>query len=196
MQPNTNAPRTRGTSRLTPEQSAAYIREFQAALRELSRYNLLIPRIAVDGIYGVETASAVAAFQGAHGLPVTGNVDPATWDMIFHEYNQVTSFRESPSFIAPFPSSETVVSLQDEGSLVAIIQVMLCEIGHYFHNMDTVDIDGKFSEQDERAVRKVQAMAGLEETGGVDRDTWDVMVITYNHINRPLYDPEQTPNLP
>ena len=108
----------------------------------------------------------------------------------------MTSFRESPSFIAPFPSSETVVSLQDEGSLVAIIQVMLCEIGHYFHNMDTVDIDDKFSEQDERAVRKIQAMAGLEETGGVDRDTWDVMVITYNHINRPLYDPEQTPNLP
>lgn len=32
-----------------------------------------------DGVYGGDTTTAVTAFQKAHGLPETGNVDEATW---------------------------------------------------------------------------------------------------------------------
>jgi peptidoglycan hydrolase-like protein with peptidoglycan-binding domain len=35
--------------------------------------------IGVDGAFGAGTASAVRAFQTAAGLPVTGEVDAATW---------------------------------------------------------------------------------------------------------------------
>ena len=181
---------------LSPEQHTAYVREFQAALRELSKYNLLIPRIAVDGIYGPETAEAVAAFQDVHGLPVTGHVDPATWDMIFYEYNRLINVEAPPSFVAHFPSPDTVVSLGDEGSLPCVIEVMLRAIGDYFDNMQKVTIDCRFTEEDAQAVRKIQAVAGLEETGGVDADTWETLVETYAHVNRPLYEPGQTPNLP
>ena len=187
---------TAANTNLSAEQHTAYVREFQTALRELSKYNLQIPRIAVDGVYGPETAAAVAAFQGAHGLPVTGHVDPATWNMIFHEYNRVLSLNAPANFVEPFPSPDTVVSLGDEGSLVAIIEVMLCAIGQYFGNMYEVNIDCRFEEQDAQAVRKIQEIAGLEETGGVDKDTWNTLVETFAHINRPIYNPDQTPNLP
>jgi hypothetical protein len=36
-------------------------------------------RIKIDGSFGPETQTAVGRFQTAHGLPVTGLVDPATW---------------------------------------------------------------------------------------------------------------------
>ena len=36
-------------------------------------------RVAIDGSFGPQTQAAVESFQTAHGLPVTGVVDPATW---------------------------------------------------------------------------------------------------------------------
>jgi len=38
--------------------------------------------VTVDGQFGAGTASAVSAFQTAHGLPVTGQVDAATWPVL------------------------------------------------------------------------------------------------------------------
>jgi hypothetical protein len=35
--------------------------------------------VAVDGAYGRQTRAAVAAFQAAHRLPITGMIDPYTW---------------------------------------------------------------------------------------------------------------------
>ncbi len=175
----------RQTGPLTPEQQAAYVREFQTALRELSRYNLQIPRISVDGIYGPETAGAVAAFQGANGLPVTGEVDSATWDMIFFEYNRILAIKKPAQFVESFPSNDAVISEGDEGDIVVIIQLMLRAIGNYFYNMDDIKITGSFADCDANAVCRVQNSAELEETGGVDRDTWNVLVETYRYINRP-----------
>jgi hypothetical protein len=38
--------------------------------------------LTVDGSYGSSTQSAVQAFQGSHGLPVTGQVDTPTWNAL------------------------------------------------------------------------------------------------------------------
>src|SRR4051794_17210441 len=39
--------------------------------------------VSSDGIFGPITENAVKAFQARHGLPVTGVVDPATWQALF-----------------------------------------------------------------------------------------------------------------
>lgn len=44
-----------------------------------TRLNVHGAKLVVDGIYGPLTASAVRAFQGAHGLTVDGDVGPVTW---------------------------------------------------------------------------------------------------------------------
>ncbi len=45
--------------------------------------------ITIDGSFGGQTQTAVEQFQTAHGLPVTGVVDPATWQILLR-YKPVT----------------------------------------------------------------------------------------------------------
>ena len=41
-------------------------------------------KIAIDGDYGQSTVIAVNAFQAAHGLPVSGQINGSTWDALLH----------------------------------------------------------------------------------------------------------------
>ncbi len=43
--------------------------------------------VAVDGAYGSQTVGAVKSFQAAHGLPVTGEIDTATWQSLTANYD-------------------------------------------------------------------------------------------------------------
>ena len=61
------------------------------AVRELQTYmNDIAARFCVsyfvpdDGIFGASTQDAVMQFQAGFLLPVTGIVDEATWDAIYH----------------------------------------------------------------------------------------------------------------
>lgn len=65
-------------------------------VRELQRYLIKIADVYPDipatqetGYFGQLTLAAVNAFQQHFGLPVTGIVGPATWDVLVREYNQM-----------------------------------------------------------------------------------------------------------
>lgn len=65
-------------------------------VRELQRYLIRIADVYPDisatqetGYFGQLTLAAVNAFQQHFGLPVTGIVEPATWDVLVREYNQM-----------------------------------------------------------------------------------------------------------
>ena len=66
-----------GARLLTEGANGPTVASVQAKLRAV------MPGIWVDGIYGPQTASAVRAFQRAHGLPVSGQVDATTWSALF-----------------------------------------------------------------------------------------------------------------
>ena len=65
-------------------------------LRVLSSYINEIPPIAIDGIYGPATRSAVLAAQRRFGLPQTGAVNYSTWEAIFNQFIGIedTSLRD------------------------------------------------------------------------------------------------------
>lgn len=44
-----------------------------------------------DGIYNENTAADVRSFQKRHGLPVTGEVDKATWNALADAYNRLNA---------------------------------------------------------------------------------------------------------
>ena len=61
----------------------------QYMLSILSAYIPEIPPVAIDGVFGNATRTAVIAAQRRFGLPQTGIVDAATWDEIYDQFSGI-----------------------------------------------------------------------------------------------------------
>ncbi|GKX67761.1 peptidoglycan-binding protein [Inconstantimicrobium mannanitabidum] len=77
------------------------VRDMQTYLNRISQNYPLIPKLAVDGAYGPKTAESVKVFQQIFTLPVTGQVDYATWYKISDVYVGVSKIAELRSTISP-----------------------------------------------------------------------------------------------
>lgn len=58
----------------------------QYLLSILSQFYLDIPFVNIDGVFGNQTRNAVIALQKSAGLPETGSVDEATWDVLVERF--------------------------------------------------------------------------------------------------------------
>lgn len=79
---------------LTIGSSGESVRMVQDFLNRISQNYPLIPKVAVDGVFGPSTAEAVRVFQGIFNLPQNGIVDYATWYKISDVYVGVTRIAE------------------------------------------------------------------------------------------------------
>lgn len=79
---------------LTIGSSGEPVRTTQQFLNRISINYPLIPKVAVDGVYGPKVAEQVKVFQGIFGLPKTGVVDYKTWYKISSIYVGVTKIAE------------------------------------------------------------------------------------------------------
>ncbi|WP_291581732.1 peptidoglycan-binding protein [Clostridium sp. UBA6640] len=70
------------------------VRVIQTQLNRIAQNYPLIPRVAVDGVYGANTAESVRVFQKVFNLPQTGTVDYATWYQISNIFVGVTRIAE------------------------------------------------------------------------------------------------------
>jgi hypothetical protein len=69
-------------------------------------------QVQIDGSYGAQTQSAVQLFQSAHGLPVTGFVDPLTWQsLLSYKPVRVTWLRQGGQTVATMSRSTLRVSV-------------------------------------------------------------------------------------
>ena len=104
--------------------------------------------IAVDGVFGDATRSAVQRFQRRSTLVVTGAVDRSTWSRL----------------VVPLASGAT-------GEAVRALQRQLVE-----KRGADLDIDGTFGAATRAAVTAFQSHARLPMTGTVDRTMWRVLL--------------------
>lgn len=90
---------------LVPGDRGIQVEHLQYMLRVLAAYISQIPSVAVDGIYGSASRSAVLAAQGYFGLPQTGTVDLTTWNEIYDQFTGIenSSFRDLERF--PYTSA-------------------------------------------------------------------------------------------
>ncbi|MGA5700686.1 GH25 family lysozyme [Peterkaempfera bronchialis] len=103
--------------------------------------------LAVDGVFGSGTGSAVRSFQSSHGLAADGVVGPATWQALLVTVQQGST-----------------------GPAVSAVQAELNAHGA------SVAVDGVFGSGTGSAVRSFQSSHGLAVDGVVGPATWQALV--------------------
>lgn len=81
-------------STLTVGSSGEKVRQMQSQLNRIAQDYPAMPVIRADGIFGSATKNAVETFQRIFNLPVTGQVDFATWYKISQIYVGVSRIAE------------------------------------------------------------------------------------------------------
>ncbi len=63
-----------------------YVTALQNYLNRISDVYTEVPRLIVDGVYGVNTRNAVRVYQRIFGIPETGVTGSVTWDSVANTY--------------------------------------------------------------------------------------------------------------
>ena len=147
-----------------------YLLVIADALNELS-----VPRPVITGIYDTNTQRTVRGFQQFFGLPITGNIDEATWNAIvkaYYEYeNSFAMDRKYPGYL---------IKNGSRGRNVIYIQNALNAVGARIPGASVIRVDGLFGNGTESAVRLFQTYYGLTPDGIVGEQTWNKLVAEYN----------------
>ena len=156
--------------------TAEHIRRAQLWLRAISKANDRIPSVFIDGIYGNETRNAVSEFQKYYELPITGELDSATFDKIFSEYSTLLQNSIPLGFVPEFEYYEgKKMSPGDVFDDIYLLQLLLRKLSIKDDRFFT-EMTGRFDPQTEKAVRLLQNISTLPETGAVDISLWNNLV--------------------
>lgn len=156
------------------------IREAQIYLRVIAENDPDIPMVVPDGIYGRETQEAVRAFQKKYGLEVTGEINAATWELLYKEYLKAAQSFAPLKGITPLTKNNVPLTEGDAGYLIYIIQAMINTIAQFYGNIDSVNLNGVYDNATVTAVKKLQEITGSEPDGSIDIPTWNSLAMLYN----------------
>lgn len=163
--------------------------QLQAMLNRISTNYPAIPKISpVDGVFGESTQKAVTKFQQIFNLTPDGVVGSGTWYKMIFLYVGILDLAELSSegqTIFAYPVSLNPAQPLREGAVgedVRVIQYMLQVVSEFYNNVPRVKVDGVFGPSTTRAVRAVQAMAGLTQDGAVGTATWEALYRLYAGI--------------
>lgn len=165
-----------------PMNQRTAVLNLQRYLRRLSYEKNNILAVPVDGIFDTRTEEALSEFQRMNGLPVTGRADRITWDLLFADYQRLTEEQDRRASPDLFPSTplryETTPG--EEGLFIHVVQLILNECTVLYDALPLIAVTGIFDAETEEAVRIFQQINELEESGRVDRHTWNRMSEEYN----------------
>lgn len=143
-----------------------------------------------NGVFDTRTENAVKKFQEIFFLPVTGQVDKATWYKIKRYFTGVRRLTELNAIGITVEEAalpyETELKEGDSGGSITAIQYYLNVIAYFNGNLNTMPIDSVFGEQTTNAVKVFQQYFSLPVTGIVDRDTWNKISDVYNDVVKNL----------
>ncbi len=167
------------------------VTQIQFWLQQLAEFTPGLSTLAVDGIFGADTESAVRAFQRLEGLNPDGVVGRMTWNSLWLQYQSLTSdTNQSPN---GYPG--TVQRQGSRGDSVRRIQFWLRIIATNYPTISAPSVDGIFGPDTESSVRAFQRKFGLAVDGAVGPTTWEKMYETYADVTNLLLDPGQRPGV-
>ncbi len=141
-----------------------------------------IPHEPTTGYFGTLTNQAVLAVQRLLGLSSTGYIDEATWDAITELYTDiyygtVLSEGQYPGFDIGEEGEGSYWLVESDA--VMLIQKYLNAFALTDPDFEKVPVDGIYDTATRNAVIVFQKKAGLDPTGIVDRETWDMLYGAY-----------------
>ncbi len=165
-------------------------REVNILQQELNRIAQNYPAISridnVNGVFDEATERAVRDFQSVFDLPVTGQVDKATWYAIKRYFTAVKRLSELNSEGLSYTEAALEyperLETGSQGAGVSALQYLLSVIAYFNPDLNTVSIDGDFGSSTENAVKEFQRFYGLEVSGVVGAATWAKLLEIYSDV--------------
>lgn len=158
------------------------VQSLQHMLNHLARTIETIPRLAETGTFDEATLEAVMIFQRDFNLPVTGIVDQTTWDAITSLYYQNLFQFGPPPLLSVFPNGTNIVGETERAAELFIAQAMLSELYKVISNFEMVEQNGINSNATLNNLKAIQLLAGLPDSGSLDRATWAVLAALYRTL--------------
>ena len=122
---------------------------------------------------------AVTALQRYARLPATGIVDQATWDETVAMFCDVCEELGPPQGLEPEAAPGQCIEPGEENLHVYLVEAMFRALGRVYDNVPEVEINGINDERCACAIRWLQEMSDLPETGRMDRRTWRYLTGLY-----------------
>lgn len=166
----------------------------QYFLNLLSAIYPSIPAVNIDGYFGPETTASVIEFQKTMNLPPSGIVNQETWNAMYRiVYGRLLTLPVEEIFIPSirFMGVEYREGMGAEYPGVLILEEMLLYLSTVLPEIPPVEADGNFDSATVAAVVAFQNLYGLEPTGVVNEDTWNMIVNVYGNLR---YGRETTTN--
>ncbi len=152
------------------------VRSLQTMLRVISESDRTLPTVVPDGIYGPTTMGAVTAFQRKYGLPMTGVTDQATWDKIVEAYEPALILVDKAEPIQIVMNPNQVFYRGSKSPYIYLLQSMLTQLSIENEAIPAPDHTGVLDSITSESLLAFQVLAGLPETGELDKITWKHIV--------------------
>lgn len=165
--------------RLETEMLSNPVRNLQFMLRRLAGKYPNLPQLAEDGIFGEETLESVLTFQRDFNLPVTGMVDQPTWDALVREWTTLEREVSPTRTLHIFPGEGHRILPGEGGDYMILPQTMFQVLSRHLEGITEDTADGVHGAVSVENTKWLQQLAQLEETGIMDRATWDALSRLY-----------------
>lgn len=165
------------------------IRSLQTFLRKISN-SRDIPTVVPDGIYGGSTTASVQGFQQLYGLPVTGEADFDTWNKIIEVLDEVNRETSPPKRLLIFPEEAYIIEADTEDELLFVLQATMKAISDNVENVPPLHITGVHDAESVEAVKNIQKLAGIEESGAINKETANAITDVYEFYVVKKYIPD------
>ena len=166
---------------LTLGDTGSSVEVIQYFLTAIAFFNSAIPEPVYTGVYDEQTRNAVIAFQAFAGLPQTGIVDDATWNLIYDNYlGDIRSLtpEQIGTAIIPFPGK--FLQLGDTGEDVVQLQEFINVVSSIYPAIPPVPITGVYDEDTRDAIYAAETLFGLEVDGITGPLVWNTLADIYN----------------
>ncbi len=166
---------------LRPGDSGRLVQQLQYFIAVLGEFYPSVRPIAITGSYDSRTENAVRDIQQTFGLTVDGIVGLQTWTAIYSAYLGIIDSQPSiEGGAVRYPGQ--VLAQGSTGDDVRVLQSYLQTISQYIDEVPPVTPDGVFGPRTEEAVRAVQQLYALPQTGTVDPLTWVAIASLYSDL--------------